>query len=63
MDNVNYEVRNGKLIVTMDVSPATIKRAEPSASGKTRIVSSTRGAQVVDGTNGLKLSLNLTAPK
>lgn len=59
MHNVEYVVKGNKLIVTMDVSAATINGAQPSSSGKTNAVASTGGFTAVDGKPGLSLSINL----
>ncbi len=58
---MHIEVKGDKLIVTVDVSKAAIEAATNSASGKTRIVDSTRGFTGVATPAGLlALSLNLT---
>ena len=56
--NVAHEVRNGKLIITIDITPAACKAAPPSASGKTYLVASTGGSVPLAGTV-LSFSLNV----
>lgn len=56
---MQIEQRDGKLVITIDVSDAAIAAARPSSTGKTL---------VVDGTNGFRhcgsvsINLNVTAP-
>lgn len=58
MDNVKYEVsKDGKtLVVTVDLT----KDMGPSASGKTRLIASTRGALKLPGTDA---TLNISVYK
>lgn len=48
-----------KLVITIDVSKAALEKAQPSKSGKTRIVASTNGFTRV---GDVSLSLNATIP-
>lgn len=57
MANVKTSVKGDVLTVTIDIGKATLDAAQPSKSGKTKIVASTNGAVLVH--DDLKLSLNL----
>jgi|LSQX01.3.fsa_nt_gb hypothetical protein len=60
MENIKVEAQDGKLIIT--VTPGA---PVPSASGKTMVVASTRGASPVtlpDGQEAM-LNLNLYVPR
>ena len=54
MQNINYEVKDDKLIIEIDLT----KEFGPSKSGKTITVASTRGNQKIDGTD-VVMGLNL----
>jgi len=54
---MDVKMENGKLIITIDVSPEALKKAEPSKSGKTRVVASTHG---FTNYGSVGLSLNCT---
>lgn len=41
--SVHGEIKGDKLVLTIDVSSAAREAAQPSSSGKTRLVASTRG--------------------
>lgn len=57
--NISHEVKGDKLIVTLDVSKAVLDAAEPSKSGKSKIVASTNGFLAIGTPNGqVRLSLN-----
>ena len=64
-NNVSFEVKNGKLIVTMDVGSAAFAKAPSSSTGKTKLVASTGGGVTVPvqvaGFGDVKLALNLSA--
>ena len=47
MQNVKWEIKDGKLIIEIDLS----EEFGPSKSGKTITVASTRGNQEVEGTD------------
>jgi hypothetical protein len=47
MQNVKWEVKDGKLIIEIDLT----KEFGPSKSGKTITVASTRGNQKIEGTD------------
>jgi len=47
MQNVNYEVKDDKLIIEIDLT----KEFGPSKSGKTITIASTRGNQTIEGTD------------
>ena len=58
---MNVEVKGDKLIITIDVSAASLKDAAPSQSGKSRVVASTRGFANYSTPHGVVgLSLNAT---
>lgn len=59
MKNVTTEVKNDKLVVTIDVSKAVLDAAEPSKTGKSHIVAGTSGFIAVQTPAGpVRLSLN-----
>lgn len=58
---MKFEVKGNELVITIDVSKASIDAATPSQSGKTRVVASTRGFSGISTPNGLvQVSLNAT---
>lgn len=60
MENVEYKLdaKSGILTIKVDMS----KELGPSASGKTILIGSTRGAVKVDGTEDVKLNLSVYKP-
>ena len=58
MKNVEWEVKDGKLIITVDLT----KTFGPSSSGKTTIIASTEGNQRVPGDEDIKVGLNVYKP-
>lgn len=56
---VQGEIKGDKLVLTIDISKATLENAKPSSSGKTKIVASTNGFV---GFGPVKVSLNATVP-
>jgi hypothetical protein len=56
--NVQHEIKDDKLILTVDVSSAAIDKAEPSKSGKTKVVGTTSGFVKV---GPVSVSLNVIA--
>ena len=54
----DIKVNGDKLVITVDVSAKAIAAAQPSKTGKTRIVSSTGGFAIIDGKN-CKVALNV----
>ena len=54
---IEYEVKDGKLILSIDIE----HEGEPSKSGKSIVIGSTRGNMKIPGTE-LKLGLNLYKP-
>jgi len=46
--NVTHKIEDDKLILTIDISHASLKAAPPSASGKTRLVASSGGVVPVE---------------
>lgn len=58
---MNVEIKGDKLVITIDVSKAAIDAAPNSASGKSRVVASTRGfANYATPHGTVGLSLNAT---
>lgn len=60
---VTYAVTDNALVLHIAMDAAAIAGAEPSKSGKTKLLASTGGFIPVPGTPGLKVGLNVTAPK
>ena len=54
--NCNVKMDGTKLVIEIETDPKKVD-IQPSASGKTRVVSTTGGAMAVEG--GLKLNLTL----
>ncbi len=59
MHNVTHAVKNAKLVIEIDISPAAIKAAPPSSTGKTLLLASTGGAVSVPSPNGHAISFAL----
>jgi len=60
MHNVTFDTNApGKLTITVDISPAAIKVAPPSSSGKTKLVASTSGSVAIASPAGSPLSFSL----
>lgn len=57
MKNVNAEIKGDKLVITIDISAAAVAAAEPSKSGKSKVLATTAG---FTGYGNVKLSLNAT---
>lgn len=58
---MDVKVNGDKLVITIDISADSMKNAAPSASGKSRVVASTRGFANYSTPNGIVgLSLNAT---
>jgi len=57
-DGMTINVKNGKLIIEVDVSKAAVEKAPMSSSGKNKLVASTRGAVRV---GDFKIGLNVMA--
>lgn len=55
MKNVDMQVKDGKLILTIDLS----KQFGLSVSGKSRIIASTEGNVSVPGREDVKVGLNI----
>ena len=59
--SVSMKVEGDKLIITLDASKAAFEAAAPSASGKTKVLASTRGFTGISTPLGVvKISLNAT---
>lgn len=63
--NVDYVVKAGKLVITVDISKAACDRAKPSSTQKTMLVASTHGAEKIEGPEGwaVTFSLNVSGKK
>lgn len=59
MTNTTLTVEKGFLVIKVKLD----EQATPSASGKTMVVATTHGFTDIKGTEGFKLSLNVTKPK
>ena len=59
MKNITSKLVGKKLILEIDLSDDAIAAAEPSATGKTRLVASTRGAKEAPGVAGVTFSVNV----
>jgi hypothetical protein len=57
--NVTYKVAGGKLVIEVNLSAKAIAEAVPSASGKTRLVASTRGTQTLPQIDGREVTFAL----
>ena len=58
---MDYEIKDGKLIITIDVSAKAVEAAQPSASGKTKTVATTGGFNWSTGVKGLGFSLTVSS--
>lgn len=65
MHNVTHRMENGKLIITVDVTPAALNAAPPSSSGKTMLVGTTGGQVSISSPAGwaVGFALNVMAKK
>lgn len=59
MNNVHYEVKAGKLVITVDLSEKAVTSAPPSKTGNTRLVGSTGGAIPLGQHHGRSVSFAL----
>lgn len=57
--NVEYAVKAGKLIITVDISKAACDKSKPSSTGKTNLVASTHGAEKIEGPDGWAVTFSL----
>lgn len=57
MKNVSAKIEGDKLVITLDISKAARDSAEPSKSGKTKVLATTGG---FTGYGDVKVSLNAT---
>lgn len=63
MDNISVKMNGSMLVIEIDTSPAAVKAAKLSSTGKTRLLASTRGSTIVQGKlEGLKVAVNATIP-
>lgn len=58
MQNITTEVKNGKLVITVDLK----KSIGVSKSGKSQLIASSQGNQTIPGADGVKLGLNVYQP-
>jgi len=58
--SMTVRVSATKLVVEVDIDPATLHNAPQSKSGLTRLVASTQGFMPIPAKNGLSLNLNVT---
>ena len=61
--NVNTSVKGDKLIIEIDIGKSAIAKAEMSKSGKNKLLATTGGFTSVQGANGIRIGLNVTADK
>ncbi|MGH6967542.1 MAG: hypothetical protein ACREEN_00355 [Stellaceae bacterium] len=61
MENVTAKIERNELVLRVKLDT---KRARPSSTGKTLLLASSHGAQLVPGSSipGLKVALNVTIP-
>ena len=57
MTNVKFARRGDTLVIEIDISAKAQEQAQPSASGKTKVLATTRGFTSVEGVG---ISLNAT---
>jgi ABC-type polar amino acid transport system ATPase subunit len=55
MKNVDMQIKDGKLVITVDLS----KQFGPSSSGKSTIIASTEGNASIPGREEIKIGLNV----
>jgi ABC-type polar amino acid transport system ATPase subunit len=55
MKNVDMQIKDGKLVITVDLS----KQFGPSSSGKSIIIASTEGNASIPGREEIKIGLNV----
>ena len=59
---MKYEIVDGnKLCIMIDISPAALAAAQPSASGKSKVVASTHGNKAIGLPGGAVLNLGVNA--
>jgi hypothetical protein len=59
MQNVCYRLDGDQLVIRVDLSPQAVAGAQPSSTGLTRIVASTRGPRLARRVGNKRLSLSL----
>ncbi len=57
--NVLTEIKNGKLVITVDISKPILDKAPFSKTGKNRLVASSSGMMDVPNTDGIRIGLNV----
>lgn len=63
MHNIVHKVSGTKLIIEIDISPTMQQAAEPSKSGKTRLLATTGGAVDIPGIKGGTFAINVMIPR
>ena len=59
---MKYEIVDGnKLCIMIDISPAALAAAQPSASGKSKVVASTHGNKAIGLPGGAVINLGVNA--
>jgi hypothetical protein len=61
-NNVTAKRVGTKIVIEVDASPAAIRRAVPSATGKTKLLASSAGTMPVEGLPGVNVALNVMLP-
>jgi hypothetical protein len=56
---MQIKVNGTKLLIEVDISPATLASAPLSSTGKNKLVASTHGMRPVEGHPTLRLGLNV----
>jgi hypothetical protein len=57
--NVTQTVRGNKLVIEIDLSPAALEAAKPSATGKTLLLASTHGSREVPAVSARVITYSL----
>jgi hypothetical protein len=59
MHNVTQKVSGTKLLIEIDLPPAALEAAKPSATGKTLLLASTHGTREVQAVSGRVITYSL----
>jgi hypothetical protein len=57
---MNFDIKDGKLVITVDISAKAVEAAQPSASGKTKTLATTGGYNWGTGVKGLGFNLTVS---
>ena len=60
--NLRFAANNGVLLVEIDISADARAKASPSKTGKTKLLGTTNGWLAIPGSDGVRVSINVTAP-